>query len=152
MLFLVNYCQYLIQCEPKMHLGAAGEVVVGELSLEAVLMHDPVALLSLGSSTPVEDECLLHPDQRAGLRAVNLPVLPRGLPVPGLSGPVRPQSRRVLPVTEAVEVPFLLPHLRLLYKPQLTNPKNHGRKAHYITCLRETILGYYRGAPKVHTC
>lgn len=118
-----------------MHLRAAGEVVVGELALETVLMHDPVALLSLGSSPPVEDESLLHPDQRAGLGAVNLPVLPRGLPVPGLSGPVRPQPRRVLPVTEAVEVPFLLPHLRLLYKPQLTNPKTRGRRkstSHYL--------------------
>lgn len=93
--------------------------MIGELALETVLMHDPVTLLALRGPPPVEHERLLHSNQRAGLRAVNLPVLPRGLPVTGLRGPVCPQPRRVLAITQAVEVPLLLPHLRLPYKRQL---------------------------------
>ena len=80
-----------------------------ELAEEAVLVHDPAGLLALGRPPRVEDERLLGTDERL---AVALPedvlVLARGLPVPGLRGPVRPQPRRVLVVLLVEEVPLFL--------------------------------------------
>ena len=88
--------------------------MVGVGALEAVLVHDPVRLLSFRGSAAVEDERLLHADQRAGAGAADLAVLAGGLPVAGHRGAVGAQARRVLAVAEAVEVPLLLPHLRLV--------------------------------------
>lgn len=75
-------------------------------------MHHPIRLLSLGSPPTVENQGFLHPHKRAAPRAVNLPVLAGRLPVAGLRRPVRPQAGRILPVTQAEEVPLFLPHLR----------------------------------------
>ena len=84
-----------------------------ELAVEAVLVHDPAGLLALGRPPRVEDERLLGADEHlAAVAPEDILVLARGLPVPGLRGPVRPQPRRVLAVLEAEEVPLLLPHLR----------------------------------------
>jgi hypothetical protein len=90
---------------PAATAGAGGWV---DLAVEAVLVHDPAGLLALGRPPGVEDECLLHADQR--LAPEDVPVLAGGLPVPGLRRPVGPQPRRVLAVLEHEEVPLLLPH------------------------------------------
>lgn len=87
--------------------------MVGEFAFQAILMHYPVALLSLRSSPPVKNQRLFHPDKRTSLGAENLSILPRRLPVSSFRGPVRPETGGVLPVTEAEEVPFLLAHLCL---------------------------------------
>nr|ACR34846.1 unknown [Zea mays] len=89
---------------------AVAVAVAVELGVEAVLVHDPSGLLSPGRPPRVEDERLLGADER--LAPEDVPVLARGLPVPGLRGPVGPQPRRVLAVLEAEEVPLLLPHPR----------------------------------------
>jgi hypothetical protein len=70
-------------------------------------VHDPAGLAAPGGPTSVEDERLLHADE--DLPPEDLPVLAGRLPVAGLCGPVRPQSRRVLAVLDAEEVPFLFP-------------------------------------------
>lgn len=97
-------------------LGAPGEIVVGKFAFKTVLMHDPVGFFTLGSSTAVKNQSLLHPNERAGLGAVNLPVLSGGFPVPGFSCPVGSEPRRVFPVTQAEKVPLFLPHLCLVCK------------------------------------
>lgn len=73
----------------RTNLGGSGEEVIVELALEAVFVHDPVTLLSLGGSPPVENQGFLHPDKRACSCAVDLPVLPGGLPVAGIRCAVR---------------------------------------------------------------
>jgi hypothetical protein len=88
--------------------------MVGVGAVEAVLVHDPARLLAPGGAAPVEDERLLHAHQRAAAAAADLAVLAGGLPVAGRRGAVGAQARRVLAVAEAVEVPLLLPHLRLV--------------------------------------
>lgn len=93
------------------YLGGPGEAVVGELAFEAILMHDPVALLPLGSPASVEHERLFHSHERSRPRAVNLPVFPRRLPIPCLRCPVRPQPGWVLPISQTEKVPLFLSHL-----------------------------------------
>jgi hypothetical protein len=80
--------------------------------VEAELVHDPEGLDAVRGATLVEDERLPHADDGARGRAAHLPVLPRGLPVPGLGGAVRARPRRVLTVPEAEEVPLARRQLR----------------------------------------
>ena len=101
-------------CNESFYPCGGGEEMVGVGAVEAELVHDPVRLVSFGCAAAVEDERLLHADQRAGAAAADLAVLAGGLPVPGHRGAVGAQPRRVLAVAEAVEVPLLLPHLRLV--------------------------------------
>ena len=49
------------------YLGVGGEIMVGKFAVQAVLMHDPMGLLSLGSSPSVEHQRFLHPHQTARL-------------------------------------------------------------------------------------
>lgn len=49
------------------NLGAPREVMVSKFAFKAILMHDPVALLSLRGSPSVEHQRLLHPNQRTSL-------------------------------------------------------------------------------------
>lgn len=72
------------------------------------LMHDPVGLLPLGSSSMVEHERLPHAHHRPP--PLHLPVLPGGLPVSGHGGAVGPLPRRVLAIPQVVEVPHLAAH------------------------------------------
>lgn len=91
------------------HLARFGETGLRVPSLEPVLVHDPVGLLTLGRPPSVEHERLLHPDKR--LQPVDLLVLACGLPVARTGCPICPQAGRVLPVPDAEEVPLLLSHL-----------------------------------------
>jgi hypothetical protein len=84
--------------------------------VEAELVHDPEGLDAVGGAPLVEDERLPHADDGARGRAAHLPVLPRGLPVPGLGGAVRARPRRVLAVPEAEEVPLPRRQLRRVCK------------------------------------
>lgn len=70
------------------NLGAPREIMVGKFAFKAILMHDPVALLSLGSPPPVENQGLLHANQGTSLGAINLPIFPSGFPVSSFSGPI----------------------------------------------------------------
>jgi hypothetical protein len=90
-------------------LGGARERV-GQLALEAELVHDPAGLLAARGAAAVEDEGLLHADEDAAAPE-DLLVLAGGLPVAGLRGAVGPGPRRVLAILVAEEVPLLLPHL-----------------------------------------
>jgi hypothetical protein len=85
------------------------------IALQAILMHDPVGLLALGSAASVEDQCLLHAHQMR-LRPVrhHISVFARRLPVASVCGSVRAHARRVLAVAQAEEIPFLLPHFGFL--------------------------------------
>lgn len=86
-------------------------VTAGEVAVEPVLVHDPLGLLAAGGSASVEDERLLHAEEHPGGSAVDLPVLSCGFPVTSAGGPVRPETRRVLAVSKAEEVPLSLAHL-----------------------------------------
>lgn len=77
-------------------------------------MHDPVALLSFRSSSSIKHKRLLHSHKRTSLRAINLTIFPRSFPIPSFSGSISPQPGRVLPISKAKEVPFLLTHLCFL--------------------------------------
>jgi hypothetical protein len=74
------------------------------LSLEAVLVHDPVGALSLGRASRVEDERLLHADDPGAV--AHLPVLASGLPVASVGGAVGAGAVGVLAVEAAEEVPL----------------------------------------------
>lgn len=41
--------------------------MVREFAVEAILMHDPAAFFTFGSSAFVEDKSLLHPEERVCL-------------------------------------------------------------------------------------
>lgn len=90
--------------------------MVGKSALEAVLMHDPIGLFTLGGSAAVKNQRLLHPDERTCLRAVNLPVLPGCFPVASFRGPVGSEPRRVFPIAQAEKIPLFLAHLCLVCK------------------------------------
>lgn len=81
--------------------------------MNAIFMHNPVSFLSPRSSSSVEHQSLLHPHQLRRVAVIYLLVFPGRLPVSGVGGPVRSNSRRILPVAEAEEIPLFLPHLRL---------------------------------------
>uniref|UniRef100_A0A0E0EP35 DUF834 domain-containing protein n=1 Tax=Oryza meridionalis TaxID=40149 RepID=A0A0E0EP35_9ORYZ len=76
----------------------------GGLSVEAVLVHDPVGALALGGAAGVEDEGLLHAD--GGGAVADLPVLAGGLPVAAGGGAVGAGAVGVLAVEAAEEVPL----------------------------------------------
>jgi hypothetical protein len=90
----------------------AGAASGGEVAVEAVLVQDPLGLLAARRPALVEDERLLHAEERAGGGVEHLAVLPGGLPVPGAGGAVGTEARGVLAVAEAEEVPLALPHAR----------------------------------------
>ena len=89
---------------PELHRLVA--VTVPSLS-EPVLMHDPISLQTLWWPPLVEHQGLLQADVL--IPCVDRLVGPRRLPVPRSGCPVRPDSVRVLPVSRAEEVPFLVP-------------------------------------------
>lgn len=72
-------------------------------------MHDPPSPLTLRRTPPVEHERLLHANYLL-LLLVTLgpdhPVLPGGLPVPGLRRPVRPAPIGILPILRREEEPL----------------------------------------------
>jgi hypothetical protein len=74
------------------------------ISLEAVLVHDPVGALALGRASRVEDERLLHADDPGAV--AHLPVLAGGLPVSPVGGPVGAGAIGVLAIEAAEEVPL----------------------------------------------
>lgn len=75
----------------------------------AVLVHDPPCALTLGGTSLVKHEGLLHADDML-LPLVTLgfdhPVLASGLPVPSLRGPVGPAPVGVLPILGREEEPL----------------------------------------------
>jgi hypothetical protein len=91
-------------------LYLAGASAGGEVSVESVLMEHPLCLLPARRAALVEDERLLHSQERAGGGADHLPVLAGGLPVARAGGTVGAQARGVLAVAQAEEVPLPLPH------------------------------------------
>lgn len=100
----------------KMICYLDGHGVVGVLLVvEAVLVHDPVGAHPLRRASPVVDQRLLHPDgpdaapAAAAVVLHHAAVLPRGLPVAGPRGPVRPEPVRVLAVPRPEEVPLRVP-------------------------------------------
>jgi hypothetical protein len=79
-----------------------------------VLVHDPVGALALGSTAPVENQGLLHPNRGAiGARLAGLDgtVLARGFPVASVGGPVRTMPIWVLPITRTEEEPLRIARL-----------------------------------------
>lgn len=76
--------------------------------LEAILMHDPVCLLAMRSTSNVKHQGLPHPYPAGSAEVVNGLVPPRGLPKPHPCSPVRPCPRRVLLVLMAEEIPLVL--------------------------------------------
>ena len=78
----------------------------GEVAVEAVLVEDPLCLLSARRAALVEDERLAHAEALDGV--VDGLVAAGGLPEPGSRGAVRARPRRVLLVLVAEEVPVVL--------------------------------------------
>jgi hypothetical protein len=78
------------------------------IGFEAVLMHDPVGLVAVGSPALVVHQRLPHADQLPLLVGVDWLVPAGGLPKPGQGGPVRPCPGRVFLVLVAEEVVFVL--------------------------------------------
>lgn len=92
-----------------------GDAILGQ----AVLVHDPVGLDSLGSTALVENQSLLDADLNGRLHVlgpVNWFVSPRGFPVSGARRSIRPSSVRVLAIARAEKVPFPLSEYRLVCK------------------------------------
>ena len=85
------------------------------LGMKPELMHDPIGLFTFRSSTSVENKGLLHANKDGTPRLKDLLIFTRGFPVPRFSGSVSPHPCRVLPVSLAKEVPFLLSHLGFAY-------------------------------------
>lgn len=91
-------------------------------------MHDPVGLSALGCAAKVEHQSLLHAYQKMSAIIHHIPVLTCGLPIPLLSGSVGSYPRWILPVSQAEEIPFLLPYFRFLRKiPGLAFVEAHVR-------------------------
>lgn len=94
-------------------VGIGATVISGRLG-EAVLVHDPIRLDSLGRLSLVEDQRLLHAEFlmvlmcRCCRRSHNHFVCASGLPVPWSSCSIGPCSIWVLPIPRAEEVPFFL--------------------------------------------
>lgn len=123
-------CVYVIYVE---YLGASGEILISKFSFQAILMHNPVAFLSFRSSASVENQSLLHAHKSTSLGAVNLSVLPSGLPVTSLRSSVSSQPSWVLPVSQAKEVPLFLAHLCLSCRSEnKSNKKCHNRFAYQV--------------------
>lgn len=80
----------------------------------SILVHDPVRALSLGSTTSVENQGLLHADQcgiRARLTGFDGAVLAGRFPVAGVSGPVGTMPIWVLPITRTEKEPLRIVRL-----------------------------------------
>ena len=73
-----------------------------------VLMHDPISLGPGGRLPSIEDQNLLHSHNLAAPWRCDLPVLPRGLPVPGPGRAVRPAPVPVLCLPQIEAVSLLL--------------------------------------------
>lgn len=98
--------------------------------LQAKLMHDPPSFDSIRSSVPIENQSLPHPYDLPRSRIHHQPIFPGSFPVPGCRRPIGPEPRRVLPVTEAEEVPLVrvqLCHLFIHRKINLKNMENRSK-------------------------
>ena len=107
------------------YLGAEGLLVemVAGISLEAILVHDPVSFLALGCSAAVEDERLLHAHHGVRAGVYDIAVLAGGLPIACLGGSIGAHACGVLAVPQAEKIPLLLPNFGFLCtvsKQQLT--------------------------------
>ena len=88
---------------PPLHLCIGGANAVGQ----AILVHHPTCLHTLGSAALVEDEGFLHTNLvHRPTRRVHRSVGARGLPIPWRGCSVRPGSIRVFSVPGAEEIPF----------------------------------------------
>ena len=76
------------------------------IGLEAVLVHDPIGLLAIGSSTLVIHQGLPHANQ--AVLGIDGLVPTRRLPEPSCGCAVRSSPRRVFLVLVAEEVPLVL--------------------------------------------
>ena len=76
------------------------------LLFEAILVHDPVGLLAVGSAAAVEDEGFAHADLLEGV--ADALVSAGGLPKASVGGSIRARPCRVLPVLVAEKVPLVL--------------------------------------------
>jgi len=109
-----------------------GVVVAGMIAFQSILMHDPVGLLAFGCAAHVENQRLLHAHQlrrrsasaasAAAAAAHHISVLTSSFPVACIRRPVGPHPRRVLPVSQAEEVPLPLSHLSFLCNQDHCNP------------------------------
>lgn len=73
---------------------------------EAVLVHDPVGLLAVGSSAAVEDEGFPHPDLLEGV--ADAFVSAGCFPESCMSGSVCPRPCWIFSILVAEKVPFIL--------------------------------------------
>jgi hypothetical protein len=138
----VQLCKVENIIQAHLARAAAG----GELSVEAVLVEHPPGLLPARRAALVEDERLLHPQQRAGGGAEHLAVLAGGLPVPGAGGAVGAQARGVLAVAQAEEVPLALPHPRRIGElPRLAPVEVHLGDVHAAARAVEHLRGEVEG-------
>lgn len=80
---------------------------------ETVLVHDPVGFNPFGRFSAVEDERFLHPNFFLPPTDIYRLVCSSRFPVSRRGGAVGSHAVRVLPISRAEEVPFLLPEVSL---------------------------------------
>lgn len=86
-------------------------------------MHDPVGLDALRGTAGVEDEGLLDAEALGTPSGEDGLVGARGLPVSRCGCPVWPGAVWIFPVTGAVEEPFSLAEVGLVYNQMATGTK-----------------------------
>jgi len=83
--------------------------------LQAELMHDPTSFDTIGSSVPVEHQCLPHPYNLTCDWIQHRTILPCCFPISRCRSPIGSKSRGIFAVTEAEEVPFICVELSHLW-------------------------------------
>jgi len=74
--------------------------------LKTKLMHDPTSFDSIGSSVPIENQCLSHPYNFTSSRVQNGTILPCSLPVSSCCSTIGSESGGVLSIPETEEIPL----------------------------------------------
>lgn len=94
--------------------------------LEAKFMHDPTRLDSIRGSVPVKHQGLSHPYHLLRSWVDHRSILPCCFPVARCCRPIRSESRGILSVTKAEEVPLVCVKLRHLFNFSPMHTQNNN--------------------------
>ena len=81
--------------------------------MKSVFMHNPIGFLSSRSSSFIEHQCLLHPDQLWSISIEDFFVFSRGFPVACVRRSICSNSGRVFSIPKAEKIPFFFSHFSL---------------------------------------